>query len=339
MKSKKNRISKFLITSLILIISVAIVFFATYYTFMKKSYESFNNTMKDYVVKIDSINSDISLYSKNNTIDEYKIINDFPNIIDNLKNLKSELFNINPPSNLNENYNYLLKGLDNNIKIYMQVLTIVQRPKSTDIKNSILDLKDYRDTCRNYYSLIDTEFFKADLSSSFINFIDDVIYFANENIKTRKTEEIIHKQNIEFLDTMDIISKSFVDIKNKRDYKQCIIQSRTKNPNYDDIILSIEDDLKILNELRLQNKDIVPPTAGIKVHDKFSSLIKDYISYLSKLHHAIETEKIQSLTGNLDDNILNELYAPSTELINTVDSKHDEYKKLLSDLKTKELLH
>lgn len=339
MKSKKSSISKFLITSLILIISVGIIFFATYYTFLKKSYKTFNNTMKEYVVKIDSINSNINSYSINNTIDEYKIINDFPNIIDNLKSLKSELFNVNPPKNLNENYNYLLKGLDNNTKVYMQILTIVQRPKSTDIENSLLDLKDYRDTCRNYYSLINTEFFKANLSSSFINFIDDVICFADENIKTRKTEEIIHKQNIEFLDAMDIISKRFVDIKNKRDYNQCIIQARTKNPNYDDIILSIEDDLKLLIELRLQNKNIIPPAAGIKVHDKFSSLIKDYISYLSKLHHAIETEKIQSLTGNLDDNILNELYAPSTELIKIVDSKHDEYKKLISALKTKELLN
>ncbi|KYH35239.1 hypothetical protein CLTEP_08640 [Clostridium tepidiprofundi DSM 19306] len=337
MKSKKSKLSKFLILSFILVVIIAAIFWGTYYSFVNKSYASFNKTIKNYVTRINSINASVSSYSNNNSINSDKIIKDFPKIIDNFKNIESELSKLNPPEKLAKDFDYLMQGIDNNIRIYMQTLIIVQYPKSTDADNSLIDLKDYRDKCRNFYSLIYNENFKVNLPSSYLNFINNVIQFADENIKIRNSEEIIRKQNLAFIDTMDNLADKFIDIVNKRNFKECLIKARTETPNYDDILSLITEDLKSLNEIKIENSKIIPSKDGLKIYKLFSSIINDYDSYLNSLHHAIETEKNQALTGNLDDTVLNNLYSTPNKLFANVKSKYDKYKQLLLNFKNKEL--
>ena len=135
---------------------------------------------------------------------------------------------------------------------------------------------------------------------------------------------------------MNNIADNFIDIVNKKNYREYIIKARTETPNYDDVLASIVDDLKLITAIKAENSEIIPPKDGIKIYETFSSVINDYDSYLNTLHHAVETEKNQALTGNLDDEILNNLYSTPNKLLTNVKSKYDKYKQLLFDFKSKE---
>lgn len=337
MVSKNKKLFVYLIVFLFVVVGLVSVFFWTYYSFSNKSYISYENSLKDYVHKINELNTTISTLNTNQQPKIEKIKSEMPVLRDDFIDLKNELIKNAPPEKLKDDYDYLCEGLENNINIYKQILAIVSRPDSTEMENSINELKEFRNNCINYYFLIDKNKFQIELPNSCEKFIENIISFANKSVLDRKAKEIIKEQNIEFANNIEDISKRFSSLYKKRDNMDYVLKARSENSNFDDLVSLIDDDKNLLDNLTTDFSKITAPADGSEIKDAFTSILENYKSYLNCFKKALQNEINQSLTGNIDESILTTLYSNSDKARIKLDISFETFAKLFAEFKNKQI--
>ncbi len=320
---------KTLVISSIVILTLAGLFFCIYYYFIGANNSSYEKSIKSYITKINKINEDINTYSANRNLNLDKI-NATMNkeVIDNLIQYKNEVTKLNPPEKYKDKQKYLKEGLENNIMIYKQCISIVNNPNNIGLDKAIDSLKKYRENTESNYELVKDKSFNIEFPSTLNSFIDMVMDFANTSIEKQKEEKVKESQNLQFKNSLELAKQKFEDLLSKNNYDENIKRIREGNRVFEPVLNSINKDLEDLSNIKISLSDISIPEKGKAPFDSLHSLLKDYELYLQNLNTIVTIEN-----NNPDEYMENENIQKDYEKVNTsLEEILSKYKNLKIDL-------
>ncbi|MFL0266536.1 hypothetical protein [Candidatus Clostridium radicumherbarum] len=329
MKRKKNKTLILTLSVLAFALIISMVFYGTYYLSIGKSLNTYEKAVKSYVDQINQINSSTQAFIVGQTIDPDKIRKDLPAKIDNLSKIKDNLQGIIPTQKYKADNDNLLNGIDKNILIFKQINLILNNPNGNDLDKAGADLIKYRDDCNKYYSLIKLKAIKPLINNKQNTLVDNTSSYVNELVRLKKDNEIIQKQNLDFVNSMEGIIAKFLPI--KIDFSDKIIAARANNSNFDAVVSDINKNKANLDKLSQEFSNITVPSKAITCYKAFNTSIEDYNSYMESLIYSINNEKLSG--SNLTSSKITELYASSTSKYNNVIKDYSDFLKAFTDFK------
>ncbi len=329
--NKRKRTKTILILSIVLT-SISI-FLATYYTSVNKVYHSYKTTLITNINSINDLNENIAQFNSNQTIDVDYARKQLPNIIKNLSTLRDNLANSKPTSKYKKDNENLKSGLDKNLLMYRQTLAILNNPSGSDVGKSTQDLKNFRNDCMNFYSLIDLSNIEIALPKTSLVFIDNVLNYSDSAVMVRKETDIKSQQNQEFITNTDELSVNFLDA--RTNLYLDVLKVRKKEMSYDDLLSLVDDDVTKLEKIQNNFNSLSVPPSAIPTYQAFKPLLDKQDSYLRDFKLALTSEKVQALSAVVDSSTLDALYTSSNVLYTEVQSSYNNFIKVYTDLKNK----
>lgn len=325
-----------LLTSTI-ILSLCFIFFITYKFFTYTSYKNFKSSIATEINSIQEINSStesLKDYSKNLLVDDAK--SQLPSIRNNLLGVYTNIENISPPNEFIKSYNYLLEGLDFNIKIIKEAIFIVNNPKSSNLEISLESLTNYKSKSSKAYLLSDFENLNIFLPKEFNEFIDSLYSFTETSISNNKAELLLKEERNKYIVSIEDLFSSFKVIYNKHDsYNADKTDSKFNIKKHESLISSVEEDRASLVELIDILKTINPPEDGIAINNSLDALFISYDSYLQSYYDALTTEKSLHKPFSFKKQDYSYLYTDSSNLLKSTHALVEDFMIKLSKFKTK----
>ncbi|MDF2881942.1 MAG: hypothetical protein K0R54_2499 [Clostridiaceae bacterium] len=334
MKPKAKKIVK--ITSIVIgvIAAFIMVFYGTYYFIVSKSYSEYDKQIKYYTDKINEINNSTASLIKQQTIDSNKSKKDLPSKIDSLIEVKSGIQAINPTEKYYKVHSSLIDGVNNNILIYKQIISIISNPGSKDIEKSLENLKSYRDKCIESYSLFETKKLSVSLSSSTLKFVNNSIFYTSELIRLNKDKTITDGQNSDFINSVDSILNDFISL--KTDYNSQIEASR-KSKKFNDLLFTISKNTTTYQALKGKLSNIIVPSKGVNLYKALKKTLDSYSAYLDSIYKAVNYENSQLKSADVSNSSIEANYAFSKDKYSTVNDNLEDFYNLYNEFKTKNM--
>lgn len=337
-KGKQHyKFPKAVLMTSIIILSLCFVFFITYKFFTYSSYKNFKSSITTEINNIQEINSStksLKDYSKNLIIDEAK--SQLPFIRNNLLGVYTNIKNISPPNYFIKSYNYLLEGLDFNIKIIKEAIFITNNPNSSNLELSLENLTDYKSKSSKTYLLSDFEDLNVFLPKEFNEFMDSLYSFTETAIFNNKAELLKKEERNKYIVSIEDLFSSFKVIYNKHDsYNTNKSDSKFNSKKFESLLSSVEEDRASLVELMDILKTINPPEDGIAINNSLDALLISYDSYLQSYYEALTTEKSLYKPFSFKKQDYSYLYVDSSTLLKSTQALAEDFMIKLSKFKTK----
>ncbi|MEA4825109.1 MAG: hypothetical protein VB130_00520 [Clostridium sp.] len=309
------------------------VFSGTYYFFINKSHSSYKNKVNAEVANITKTNENSSNFTKGETIDTEKIINNLSDSITSLQTSLSKLKNLVVTNKYEKDHKNILDGLESNISIYKQIFTICKDSKSPNLGNYITQLQKYRDDCMNYYTLVSIEGIHLTLPKESIELIDNTISYAEKQIRLNADEKITLSQNHDFLKSLTDMLSKFNGI--KKDYMPEVLDARSKTKGYDTILNDITSSEAVMTDIRSNASNISIPKDASSIYSAFIKVLDNYDFYIQSFKYAVKTESLTSTAGVEKDTSLDKLYSSSKDKLKTADDSFKDFMKLYNEFNDK----
>ena len=329
-----NKKRNFKITHILAIIMLSVgIFLISYYSFINKVYSSYKTTLITNINGINDVNKNISQFNSNQTIDIDYAKKQLPKIINALSVFRDNLLNSRPTTKYKKDNDNLKSGLDKNLLIYKQTLSILNNPSENDVETSMENLKAFRNDCINFYSLIDVDNASISLPKISLSFIDNVLDYSDTAVMVKKETDIKSRQNQEFINNIDELSTDFLNA--KTNLYSYIIKVRKKEMSYNNLSTLIDDDFSKLSKVQSIFSILTVPTSAIPTYESFKVLLNNYENYLSDFKLAMTSENSKTSNESLSPKTLSSLYKSSTKLFSVVESSYANYDKACTQLKNK----
>lgn len=308
---------------------ISFVLYGTYYFTVSKSYNDYEKKLKTTVDKVNELNNSVNSLLKDQTIDTELSKKLLPDKISELTNIKNTVQAINPTDKYYKAQNNLVDGINYNILIYKQILSIISNPDSKDIDKSLQSLKDYKDKCLNSYSLFNLKNEKISLTSSSLKFIDNSIFYSAELLRLNKDKSISDSQNLDFINNIDLVLNGLLSLKS--DYNVKITSSRTSK-NYDSLLLTISQNKTSVDSIKSNLSSIIIPANGVNLYKALKDTLDNYTYYLDSINKAVAFEKASK---NPSDSSIESNYIFAKDKYSLIDTKLDIFYKEYADFKNK----
>lgn len=259
MKDKKN--TKIAYISLVSVLIIGLIFISSYYLFINTTDREYIKSIKSSIKNINGINNSTINYIKGQSIDVEKCKKELPNKINSLVKYKNKLTSLTPPEKYMKSHGYLINGLNNNIHIYEQMLSILNNPISKDINKSSESLKKYKNECMHYYSLFTINNNKITLSENSLKYINNCNYYIDELVTLTKDMEIKNSQYIDYINDIDDIISCFIEI--KIDFSSYRDKIKNKSISYESTLKNIDNIKNEFEEIKNKFSKVSVPPKGI----------------------------------------------------------------------------
>ena len=280
---------KLVILSAVITFNIFLLVFIFFNLFTLNEYNKSKKQLGTYISNIYKINTNVASINTGQTIDIEKAKDKLPFVINSLIKVNKELENYKGDSRYQVTFNSLKSGLDNNILMYKQLLSIANNPESTDINSSIKNVVKYKDICNNYYSAIKSgdRYFGLPKASTIL--IDNSCNYVSNSIKMKKDNDILNTQNMEFQNNLNDILEKFNSVKTDLSY---YANSARKNTiSYDSAIAKVQNNKDSFNAVMQQFSQINVPADQIKLYISFKNVLDDYNAYIDSFSSALTKEK------------------------------------------------
>lgn len=326
MKAKKLLIGVSILIGFICL--CAAVFYGTYYFFINKSSNSYVKTVSAYINDINKVNSSEKSFLDENGKPSSSSMNEF---ISALTKIQDNIENLIPTEIHRKDNNNLLNGLENNILLYKQINSIASNPTGSDVEASLENLKNYRDKCANYYSLVDIPNISITLPKETMDLIISIEDYVNENLKLAKEQQIKTEQQLEFINNLEVIIKQFIAVKNN--YVVNVSLERSGSKDYDKIIKEISSSQSNVSKMKKDLSNISVPQDGKNSFAELKKAIEAYEVYLVQVKYAVSTEKVQINAGELTLEQINSIYENSDSKYKNVENYYTKFSKTFNQYK------
>ncbi|WP_027625133.1 hypothetical protein [Clostridium lundense] len=329
MKNKKNKI--IISISLLSALIISLIFLFSYRFFFNNTDKTYEKSIKFSINNILKINNNAADYIKGESIDIDKSKKELPEKISSLVKIKDKITSLNPSEKYVKSHEYLLTGLINNIHIYEQIISILNNPEGNDIDKSLTALKNYKNKCMQYYSLINIRNTKIALNENTLKYINNCTSYVEELANLKKDKEIRKSQYTDFINEMDEVLSSFIEIKiNFSEYNDKI---KNKSISYESVLNNIDNTRKEFGDLRSQFSKITVPSKGIAPYKLLLKTFDNYDSYLQNYRYALSTESAQAFNNTAPDEKLKALYIEANLDYKIMNSNYNEFIKTYSYFK------
>ncbi|WP_373897507.1 hypothetical protein ACER0A_012455 [Haloimpatiens sp. FM7315] len=326
----KSKLLKFSILLGILTI-IMLVFFSTYYFSINNSFKNYENNINSVVSSINKINDNIgSLYSTSE--DTTKILLDsLPSKVNLLNNIKHKLNTINPSAKYKKSYEYLYKGLDNNILTYNHLINLLKEPLNKDYEKNINKLNDSFDSCQKYYTLFSTKNSAILLPNNLKNIIIHSTNYVYDYMRKERDKEISKNQIIEFYNKIDEVYSQFNSL--KTDYLVQLKNPREDHKLYDSLDSKLDKDLEKAKNLKKMLYEISIPEDKMNIYNSLKNLLYSYDNYIQSFKYTVSIEKIKTSNKAVKVEELDALYIDANNKLSEVDMYYDSFVKLYNEFK------
>ncbi|AGK99164.1 hypothetical protein [Clostridium pasteurianum] len=316
---------RIIILSATITFSIFLLIFIFFNLSTLNEYNKYRKQLGTYIQNISTINSNVSPISNGQTIDIEQAKDKLPFVINSLIKVNKNLESYNSDSRYKAAFDSLKSGLDNNILMYKQLLSIVNNLESTDIGSSMQNVIKYKNNCDKYYASIKSSNKVFSLPKDSTTLINNASSYVGNFIKIKKDRDILNTQNMEFENNLNGILTKFNSIKVNLSY---YAESARKNSiSYDSALAKVQNNEDNFNEILQEFSQINVPQNQIKLYSSFNSLFNDYNAYVNSFSSALKKEKASSKS---QDNSLNlsDLYKDSN---NKYDTMNKDYSTLKND--------
>lgn len=300
------------------------LFLLSYSFFSKTAYKGYDRYLVNTISQIQKINDRCKDFTTSDSIEKEKAIKKLPTINSDLNAVRNDLIEKKPEEN-NENYNNLLKGVENNILIIQQLEAMVNNPMGKDIDKASENLKIYEDTANNYYSLLSIKNINFSIGKQLSLTLDNTINFCRTSNNLLKQAEIKVDQNSSFVTKIDELNSLFQ--KNKIDYYPEALKARKNQISYELIISSIDKTILEIENIKAALDGMVVPNGTSELYKVFNTAVDEYYDYLKNTKYAIATESVHNLKGDAKEEFLDTLYVDSKKVFSEVEVKHKSFLK------------
>lgn len=331
----KAKTKKILTTSGIIILILAIiagVFYGTYYFIVNKSLGTYEKSIKTEIDNINKINSSITAFNKENSIDPDKIKKELPSKVDSLLKEKDKISAINPTEKYSKAHASLLEGLNSNILMYKQVQAIFANSQSKDVANALEDLKKYKNNCVQAYSLVSIKNTAASFPADASTTMETIISYFTDMVKVNRDNDIKQSVNLEFMNNMDAILSKLTAV--KVDLSANVANVRAGSGSYDDVLSQVDLSYDKLQEIQKTFSNITIPQKASSTYKIFKNMLDNYDEYLKNFKYALTIEKEEASKGKPSQDFLNSIYATSSSNLQQGDKSYNDFMKLYTDFKT-----
>lgn len=288
--TKKSRFLRFLGLFLGITLFLILVFSVTYFPIVNKPNKEYKNAIKTISEVISDTNHKCSSYKSGNSIEEEKLKENIPQFISKLKEANSTITTISIPSNYRDDHKNLLTGLDNNIKLYQQMLAILSNPKSNDLTESLNDFKGYLQSTRNSYFVINDSMYSVKLDKTFNDFTNDFINYTNHKItENTQNANLLEKQS-KFINKFDSTLNSFQKLLSDSDLKYSLSRIHQDNYDYTNILKEIKDLKSSFESFSEEFDKITFPEEANSLKEKSTSLKSNLKTQIENLDSLITSE-------------------------------------------------
>lgn len=310
------------------------LFLLSYSIFTKTGYKGYDKYLVDTISSIQEINDKCKDFTTTNSVDKDKALKKLTKVNSDLNAVKNNLIE-NPPSESNNNYNNLVKGLESNILILQQIEAMLNNPTGKDIEKAAKNLKTYEDTTNNYYSLISIKKINFSIGRQLSLTIENTINYCLTSSNLRKEAEIKVDQYSNFIIKLDELNLLFSN--GKKDYYPEALKGRKSQLSYELILSDIDKTISSTESIRISLDAMIVPNECSTVYDKFRATTSTYNDYLQNIKYSIATENVHNSRGASSDDFLDSLYTTSKKLFSEVEVNHKDFLKEYEKFKKSKL--
>lgn len=320
-----NNKKKLIIISSIVVLTLIGLFFCVYYYFIGKTHSNYEKSVDNYITKINNLNENINSYSANGNLNLNKInLSLSKDYIEALIQYKNDITKLNPPEKYKDKQKHLVEGLENNIMIYKQCISIVNNPNNINLDKAIESLKKYRNNTEKSYGLLKDTSFKIKFPNGLNSFIDMVINFGNASIQKQKQDSIKESQVVQFKNALELNKEKLKDLLNKNNYDENIKRIREGNRVFEPVLNSINKDIETLSNIKVSLADIPIPEKGKTLFHSFQHLLKEYELYLQNLNFLV-TEENKDPDKYMEDENMQNNYENLNKSIKEILNRYNEF--------------
>lgn len=335
MKNSQNKFSNVILIILSAIIIGLVAFFSSYYFFMNKSLTKYKNKLNFEIKNINSVNMSVSeiKISESSIKNNDRIINTMHKNISSLQNYLYAIKTLNPSTKYANQHENLINGVQSNILIYKQVLSIAKSIENIDgktLNRSLSDLDKYINDTLNFYSQISIRNVKIDLPNETLNFLNSFKNLAQKQAKATISTKVTKHKTTNFIDSLNDISIKFNNL--KKDYINDITKG-LEFKGYSALLNEISNDEISLSAIRSNLSIISVPTNAHIVFDNFCKTLDDYNYYLENLRYNLNIEELTSSNDSISKSSLKNLYSSSRDDLKQVEKSYEEFLDLFEHFK------
>lgn len=337
-KRKKKKSNKLLVFTLVIcfaLIAIAGVFYGTYSYMVNQSFSSYEKTIKSTISDIGQANKKTSAFIKGASIDTELIKKDLSTHINKLTEIRDSLRELTPSNTHKQSQVYLEEGLQSNILLYRQILSIIQNPNSRDIANTLNELKKYNDEMLNSYTSYQNISFDILLPKETRDFISKCTTYVNELVKLQSESDIRVSYIMDFTEKLDSVINKFIPI--KTDFGPSLQKARTNGGNLNNVLSQIDDTSDKFKSLKNDFTVAKPPKDSKEantIYNSFSRILEDYSLFLNELRFAVSTEREKAKTNPPTSEELKGIYSVANAKFADLSVKYDNFLKAYSEFKS-----
>jgi hypothetical protein len=332
-KKKKNNAISLILSILAFVLLAGGVFYGTYYFFMGRSSDSYENSVKVIIDKINEVNSSVSALIKGQALDADRTRKELSAKIDILVKQKDKLSSMGSTDKYIKDHDKLILGLDSNILVYRQIDAILRNPSGKDIAQAGEDLKKYRQECIENYSGTHIRNAKIELSDASIKLVDYTLNYVNEMVKLQRDKEINQNQNLTFINSIDSLITKFSSI--KIDFAAQMSIVRSEKGNLDNVIALANKNKDELAGVYQEFSNLAVPSnkvsSAISSYQLFKKILQEYDTYLEDFMYAANNEKLSG--GNISKEKITEIYSASIAEFNKIAKDYTDFLKVYSEFR------
>lgn len=259
-------------------------------------YNKSKNQLNTYIKNINIVNSQTTSINEGQTIDIEKAKDKLPSIINSLIKINKDLENYDADSKYKSTFSSLESGLDNNILMYKQLLSIFNNLESNDINDSIQNFINYKNNCTKYYGYIKSNHKFFSLPKDSTMFINNSYSYILNFMRVKNDKDILNTQNMEFQNNINDILTKFNSTKINLYY---YAESARKNSiSYDNALIKVQNNKDNFNNVLEQFSQINVPQNQIEVYRSLNKVLNDYNSYVNSFSSALKKERTLSKAKN-----------------------------------------
>jgi len=291
------KFKKILTLSATITFTIVILFFMIFNILVLSKYYKYKRQISTYVQNINKINDIADSIVNGQTINVNSAKKLLPEAINSLTNLNTDIKNYPVENKYKNIFLSLNNGVNYNMLMYKQMLSIINNPYATDINSSLKNVVAYKNSCNTYYTNIKSTTNSFSLPKQNDILVNNASTYITYIINKEKTQEIINTQNLEFQNNLQDILSKFTTVKcNLYYYVEC---ARKNQMSYSDVIGKALKNENSFNDLTEQFSEVTVPENNVSIYTSFKKVLDDYNAYLKSFISAVKEE--QSEVSNSDD--------------------------------------
>ncbi|ADL53349.1 hypothetical protein [Clostridium cellulovorans] len=321
-KKLRKRSIILMITSTILLLGL-VSYFLSYLYFSRPQYTEYENSVKAYEKQIVSINDSLTNISTIAPIDYDVAKEDIPKTIKELKNLKSSIPSTGYIAKYADAHEALLNGLSSNISFLEQMNLILNNQESNELDIAKDNLINYKASMLENYESANFRSTSFSLSDRALSSFDSMIAATDEIIAKNIAASKIKSDCINFFISFDRQIINFSNL--KANYMINLNSVRSGKSSYDELILSMENNKKDIDNILLELDSLSPQERLSPTLKTFRSIVYQYKTYTYDFIYSLKEEKTS--TKRKDLKTMNKLYEDPNSLYKNVTNSYKDFLK------------